>query len=86
MLSKEKINLKNYLPVAIFFFAFLLNQFSGNKGIFPIDSFSHFDIGYRLLNNDLPFKDYWVVSGPFVDLLQALIFSIFDTIFFKLLS
>ncbi len=79
MLFKEKQNLENYLPVVIFFFAFLFNQFSGNKGIFPIDSFSHFDIGYRLLNNDLPFKDYWVVSGPFIDLLQALIFWSFNT-------
>ena len=79
MFFKEKINLKNSLPITIFVFAFLLNQFSGNKGIFPIDSFSHFDIGYRLLNNDLPFRDYWAVSGPFVDLLQAIIFSIFDT-------
>ena len=74
MFFKEKINLKNSLPITIFFFAFLLNQFSGNKGIFPIDSFSHFDIGYRVLNGDLPFRDYWVVSGPLIDLLQAFFF------------
>ena len=78
MFFKEKFNLKNYLPIVIFFFALLINQFSGNRGIFPIDSFSHFDIGYRILNGDLPFRDYWVVSGPLIDLFQALLFLIFD--------
>ena len=78
MFSKDKLNLKNYFPVFIFFFGLLFNQFSGNRGVFPIDSFSHFDIGYRILNGDLPFRDYWTVSGPFVDYLQAFLFSIFD--------
>ena len=78
MLSKDKLNLKRYLPVFIFFFGLLINQFSGNRGVFPIDSFSHFDIGYRILNGDSPFIDYWAVSGPFVDYLQAFLFSIFD--------
>ena len=79
MYFKEKFNLKNYLPVVIFFLALLFNQFSGNRGVFPIDTFSHFDIGYRVLNGDLPFRDYWVVSGPLIDLLQAFLFLIFDS-------
>ncbi len=78
MFFKEKFHIKNYFPIIIFFSSLLFNQFSGNRGIFPIDSFSHFDIGYRVLNGDLPFKDYWVVSGPLVDLYQALLFLIFD--------
>ena len=79
MFLKEKFNLKKYLPIVIFFFALLFNQFSGNRGIFPIDSFSYFDIGYRVLNGDLPFRDYWVVSGPLIDLLQAFFFLVFGT-------
>ena len=79
MFLKEKFNLKKYLPIVIFFLALLFNQFSGNRGIFPIDSFSHFDIGYRVLNGDLPFRDYWVVSGPLIDLLQAFLFLVFGT-------
>ena len=47
------------------------------KGIFPVDSFSHFDTGYRILLDEHPFKDYWVVSGPFVDYFQALFFYLF---------
>jgi len=78
MSFKEKFDLKKYLPILIFLFAFFINQFSGNRGIFPIDSFSHFDLGYRVLNGDFPFRDYWVVSGPLIDILQAFIFLIFD--------
>ena len=76
MFLKKKFNNKNYLSIVIFFFALLINQFSGNRGVFPIDSFSHFDTGYRILVGDMPFRDYWVVSGPLVDFLQAFIFLI----------
>ena len=30
-----------------------------------------------ILNGFHPFKDFWVVSGPFIDYLQALIFYLF---------
>jgi hypothetical protein len=78
MLFKVKFNLKIYIPIIIFLFSLFLNQFSGNRGIFPIDSFGHFDIGYRILQGDLPFRDYWIVSGPLIDFLQAFLFLIFD--------
>ena len=77
MSLREKLNSTVSIPVIIFFFALFFNQFFGNRGVFPIDSFSHFDTGYRVLNGELPFKDYWVVSGPFVDFLQAFLFLIF---------
>ena len=77
MFLKKNFNNKNYLSIVIFFFALLINQFSGNRGVFPIDSFSHFDTGYRILVGDMPFRDYWVVSGPLVDFLQAFIFLIY---------
>jgi len=78
MSLREKLNSTVSIPVIIFFFALFFNQFFGNRGVFPIDSFSHFDTGYRVLNGELPFKDYWVVSGPFVDFLQAFLFLIFS--------
>ena len=59
MYFKEKFNLKNYLPVVIFFLALLFNQFSGNRGVFPIDTFSHFDIGYRVLNGEYGVKNLY---------------------------
>ena len=67
----------NCLSVVIFLFGVLICQYTGNRGLFPIDSFSHFDTGYRILKGDHPFKDYWIVSGLFVDYIQSVIFYIF---------
>ena len=64
------------LAVVIFLFGTLICHYTGNRGIFPIDSFSHFDSGYRILNGENPFKDYWIVSGFFIDYLQSIIFYI----------
>ena len=58
-------------------FSLLINQYYGNRGIFPVDSFSHFDSGFRILLGEYPFKDFWVVSGPLVDYLQAIFFYCF---------
>ena len=63
--------------VLIFLFSLLINQYYGNKGIFPVDSFSHFDTGFRILLGEHPFKNYWVVSGPLVDYIQAIFFYFF---------
>ena len=68
---------ENYLAFLLFLIALLVNQYSGNRGVFPIDSFSHFDSGFRILKGDHPFKDYWVVSGPIVDYLQSIFFFFF---------
>ena len=70
-------NKENLFIVFLFFFSLLINQYYGNKGIFPVDSFSHFDTGFRILLGEYPFKDYWVISGPFVDYLQAIFFYLF---------
>ena len=68
---------KNIFLFILFFLSILINQYYGNKGVFPVDSFSHFDTGFRILQNEHPFKDYWIVSGPFVDYFQALFFYLF---------
>ena len=69
---KEKI-----IVLAIFIISILINQFSGFRGVFPADTFAFFDTGYRILNGETPFKDYWLVSGLFIDYFQALLFLIF---------
>ena len=61
------ISKKRILILILFLFSLLINQYYGNKGIFPVDSFSHFDTGYRILLGAHPFKDYWIVSGPLID-------------------
>ncbi len=69
---KEKI-----LIIFVFLFSLLINQYYGNKGVFPIESFCHFDVAFRVLKGEVPFEDYWLVSGPIVDYIQAIFFYIF---------
>ena len=66
---KEKV-----LVIILILFSLLINQYYGNRGIFPVDSFSQFDTGFRILLGEYPFKNYWVVSGPFIDYIQAIFF------------
>lgn len=69
----------NYLTIILFIFSISICQYTGNRGVYPIDSFAHFDSGFRVLNGEHPFKDYWVVSGPVIDYFQSIIFYIFGT-------
>ena len=70
-------NKENLFIVFLLLFSLLINQYYGNRGVFPVDSFSHFDVGFRILLGEYPFKDYWAVSGPFIDYLQAVFFYLF---------
>ena len=63
-----------FLLFIIFFISFLLNKYYANLGVFPIDTFFHFDTGFRVLNGEYPVKDFWVVSGILVDYLEAFFF------------
>ena len=55
-------------------FAFFLNYWTGSRGVFPIDTFVHFDSSARILNNELPIRDFWIIHGFFIDFLQAFFF------------
>jgi len=65
------------LILFLILFSLLINQYYGNRGVFPVDSFAHFDSGFRVLLGEHPFKDYWVVSGPLLDYIQAIFFYFF---------
>jgi len=58
----------------LLFFSVIINQYYGSRGVFPKDSFFHFDAAFRILNGEHPFKDFWVVSGPVADYMQAVFF------------
>ena len=77
MLREILSHRQKILITFLFLFSLLSNQYYGNKGIFPIESFCHFDVGFRVLNGEVPFEDYWLVSGPIVDYIQAIFFYIF---------
>ena len=60
----------------LFLFSFFINYYYSKLGSFPIDTFLHYDSAYRILNGELPIRDYWIVSGLVVDLIQSLFFYI----------
>ena len=72
-----------FLIVTLLFTSILFNQYYGNIGIQPIDSFFPFNSGYDVLNGYFPFKDYWTITGPFIDVVQALFFKIFGVSWFS---
>ena len=76
MKQKKLFPYNSLLAAITFLFGVLICQYTGNRGVFPIDSFSHFDSGYRILNGEHPFKDYWIVSGVFMDYVQSFIFYV----------
>ena len=69
---------KEFLAIIfLFLFSVLFNQYYGNRGAFPHDSFAHFETGFRILSGEHPFKNYWIISGPFIDYIQGLFFYLF---------
>ena len=67
----------------LFFFSTSINQYYGNLGLCPIDSFWFFNSGYDILNGHYPFKDYWTIAGPFIGYTQAFFFKIFGVSWFS---
>ena len=47
----------------LFIFSISVNQYYGNIGVFPIDTFLFYDSGFRTLNGYFPTKDFWINSG-----------------------
>ena len=71
---KHLVDNKNFYILLIIILSFSVNYYSGFRGVFPIDSFLIFDSGYKVLNNYYPFKDYWSITGPFLDYIQYIFF------------
>ena len=69
--------IKYFAYIILAGFAFYINYFYANIGLYPIDTFSFFDSGYLVTQGYHPIKDFWVISGVLIDYLQALFFIIF---------
>ena len=69
--------------IILFLFSISINQYYGNLGICPIDSFWFFNSGYDVLNGYYPFKDYWTIAGPFITFVQAIFFKLFGVSWFS---
>ncbi len=69
---------KNYLPILLLgSFSFFINYYYGFIGLMPMDNTVLYNGGYRVMNGYVPFNDYWLVTGPLLDYLNALFFKIF---------
>ena len=73
----KNLNINISYTVIIICVAIAINQYFGNIGVFPIDSFFPFNASYEILNNKYPFRDYWTITGPFMDVTQAILFYLF---------
>ena len=78
--KKLILNYKNLLAVLIVgVFSFFINYYYGFIGVMPMDNFVLYNGGYRVLSGYVPFNDYWLVTGPLLDYLNALFFYINGT-------
>ena len=80
MMIKNKTTLisNDYIiGIVVAVVAYQINNYFGFIGLNPTDSFLVFGSGDRVLKGDLPFKDYWIVSGgPLIDIMQSFVFQI----------
>jgi len=74
---------KTIYVIILLIFSISINQYYGYQGINPIDSFFSFNAAYDVLNGYFPFKDYWTITGPFIDFTVALFFKLFGVSWFS---
>jgi len=68
--------------IVIFFFSFFINYYYSSFGVFPIDTFFHYDSAARILEGQIPIRDFWIVSGFIIDIIQSIFFKILGTNWF----
>tara|TARA_B100001996_G_scaffold226227_1_gene174249 strand:+ start:1795 stop:3366 length:1572 start_codon:yes stop_codon:yes gene_type:complete len=73
---KTLIDRNSFFIFSIFIFSTVINYYYASLGAFPLDTFFHFDLGYRILEGEVPFTDIWMVSGVLVNYIQAFFFYI----------
>ena len=85
MRRKPSTNRYTFLTYVFFLIliSFCTNQYYAYLGVLPVDSFSTFNAGYDILNGSVPFKDYWVLKGIVLDIIQAVFFKIFGVSWFS---
>ena len=69
---------ETFIHYSLYFYLFFLvllsfsiNQYYAYKGVLPVDSFSTFNAGFDILNGSYPFKDFWTIKGPVLDIIQS---------------
>jgi hypothetical protein len=70
----DKINILFILIISL-----SVNIYFGSIGVLPIDTFAFFDSANYINKGFLPFRDYWLSNGLFVDLMQSIFFKFFGS-------
>ena len=60
-------------------FSFFVNFYFGHQGLMPLDDLQNFNSGHRILKGDFPFRDYYSITGPILDIWQSIIYKIFGS-------
>ena len=75
---QQKKSIQSYKNILFIFilgvFSFLINYYYGFIGMMPMDNTVLYNGGYRVLSGYVPFTDYWLVTGPLLDYLNAFFF------------
>ena len=61
----------------VLIFSFLISFYFGHQGLMPLDDLQNFNSGYRTLTGDFPFRDYYSITGPILDIWQGNIYKLF---------
>ena len=64
------------LIILVILISFSVNFYFGHQGLMPLDDLQNFNSGFRVLNGDFPFRDYYSITGPILDIWQGNIYKI----------
>jgi len=84
MSLNKKILYNGITFLILLIFSFFINQYYGYQGLTPLDDFLNYNCGYRILIGDIPFKDYYSVTGPVLCLTQSFFYKLFGVSWFSL--
>lgn len=75
--NNKLFNISTISIFIIALYSFIINFYFASFGVYPVDTFLHYDSAYRILNGELPVRDYWIVSGFMIEFLQSIFFKTF---------
>ena len=76
ILKKEKFKILLLLFI-LSTYAYLVNWYSANIGVLPIDTFGFMDSSNSVLKGHLPIRDFWIFTGLLLDYMGAFFLKVF---------
>ena len=76
ILKKEKLKILLLLFI-LSTYAYLVNWYSANIGVLPIDTFGFMDSSNSIIKGHLPIRDFWIFTGLLLDYMGAFFLYIF---------